>query len=50
MSQKADIGSKRLISLSPNRWVQWLTDTPNTQVTEILDSEFQWISRESDVL
>ena len=50
MSQKADIGSKRLISLSPNRWVQWLTDTPNTQVSEILDSEFQWISRESDVL
>jgi len=50
MSQKADIGSKRLISLSPNRWVQWLTDTSNTQVTEILDSEFQWISRESDVL
>lgn len=50
MTKKADIGSKRLISLEPEKWVKWLTSFTDVQVREIVDSEFQWISRESDVL
>ncbi|MDB9316028.1 hypothetical protein PN462_23155 [Spirulina sp. CS-785/01] len=50
MPKKADIGSKRLISLSPNRWVQWVTQNPNLQSQAIFSSEFQWVSREGDVL
>jgi hypothetical protein len=38
MVKKADIGSKRLISLSPDNWVQWLTQIPNLIVKEILSS------------
>lgn len=49
MEKKADIGSKRLISLAPERWAQWLTQRP-VQVRELIDSEFQWLSREGDVL
>jgi predicted transposase YdaD len=48
--QKSDIGSKRLISLSPNQWVRWLTDNSELTVREILSSEFQWLARENDVL
>ena len=48
--QKSDIGSKRLISLSPNQWVRWLTDNRDLTVREILSSEFQWVARENDVL
>lgn len=48
--QKSDIGSKRLISLSPNQWVRWLTDNHDLTVREILSSEFQWVARENDVL
>lgn len=48
--QKSDIGSKRLISLSPNQWVRWLTQNQNLTVQEILSSEFQWVARENDVL
>ncbi|MFB2839385.1 Rpn family recombination-promoting nuclease/putative transposase [Floridanema evergladense] len=50
MPKSADIGSKRLISLAPQRWVQWVTQIPDVQIREIITSEFQWISRESDVL
>ncbi|MEB3335978.1 MAG: hypothetical protein VKJ46_00840, partial [Leptolyngbyaceae bacterium] len=50
MPKAADIGSKRLISLAPDAWVQWVTDRPEVTAQEILASEFQWISRESDVL
>jgi predicted transposase YdaD len=50
MTKKADIGSKRLISLEPEKWVKWLTSFTDVQVREIVNSEFQWISRESDVL
>ncbi|MFB2837910.1 Rpn family recombination-promoting nuclease/putative transposase [Floridanema evergladense] len=50
MSKKADIGSKRLISLAPEQWVKWVTQIPNVQVRDIITSEFQWVSRESDVL
>ncbi len=30
--------------------MKWVTQIPDITATEILDSEFQWISRESDVL
>lgn len=50
MSKPADIGSKRLISLAPDLWVQWVTQIPNVEAREIVSSEFQWLSRESDVL
>ncbi|PSF37586.1 transposase [Aphanothece hegewaldii CCALA 016] len=50
MTKSADIGSKRLISLSPKQWLQWVTQIPNIQPREIISSDFQWISRESDVL
>jgi predicted transposase YdaD len=45
MTKKADIGSKRLISLSPDNWAQWVTQIPNLKTLEILSSEFQWVSR-----
>ena len=50
MVKKADLGSKRLISLAPNNWVQWVTQQPGLEVLEFLSSEFQWIGRENDVL
>jgi predicted transposase YdaD len=50
MTKTADISSKRLISLAPLNWVQWVTQFPNLQVRDIIDSDFQWISREGDVL
>ena len=50
MTKKADIGSKRLISLSTQAWLEWVTSIPNIQSREIIASEFQWISRESDVI
>lgn len=49
-AQIADIGSKRLISLAPDAWVQWVTQRPDIQTSAILAAEFQWVSRESDVL
>ena len=50
MVKKADIGSKRLISIAPDAWARWVTQDPDITAQEILASEFQWISRESDVL
>ncbi len=50
MVKPADVSTKRLISLAPDNWVRWITAIPNINVREILNSEFQWISRESDVL
>jgi len=50
VAKAADIGSKRLISLAPDAWVQWVTQRPEVVAKEILGSEFQWISRETDVL
>ena len=50
MVKPADVSTKRLISLAPDNWVRWVTAIPNINVREILNSEFQWISRESDVL
>ncbi|MBW4642035.1 MAG: Rpn family recombination-promoting nuclease/putative transposase [Goleter apudmare HA4340-LM2] len=39
-----------MISLAPDKWVKWVTNIPDTIAKEILNSEFQWISRENDVL
>ena len=50
MAKPADVSTKRLISLAPNNWVKWVTQIPDVVAVEILNSEFQWISRESDVL
>jgi predicted transposase YdaD len=50
VAKAADTGSKRLISLAPDAWVQWVTQRPDVVAQEILASEFQWISRETDVL
>jgi hypothetical protein len=38
MAQAADIGSKRLISLAPDLWVQWVTQIPDVQAREIISS------------
>lgn len=50
MPKPADTSTKKLISLAPDTWVQWVTNIPNIKANEILSGEFQWISRESDVL
>jgi predicted transposase YdaD len=50
MTKKADIGGKRLISLAPDAWVRWVTQMPEVRAREIISSDFQWLSRESDVL
>jgi len=50
MPKPADIGTKRLISLAPNNWVKWVTQIPDVVTSNILDPQFQWISREGDVL
>jgi predicted transposase YdaD len=50
MIKPADVSTKRLISLAPDNWIKWVTQIPDIVAGEILNSEFQWISRESDVL
>ncbi len=50
MAKKADIGGKRLIGLAPTAWAQWVTQQADVVAQEILGSEFQWVSRENDVL
>lgn len=49
MAKAADISTKRLISLAPENWIKWVTKIPDIVSGELLNSEFQWISRESDV-
>ena len=50
VAKAVDISSKRLINLAPDAWLQWVTQRPEVVAKEILGSEFQWISRETDVL
>ena len=50
MKKASDIGGKRLISLAPENWARWLTQFPEIEVREMLDSELQWVSRENDIL
>ncbi|MFQ5594560.1 MAG: Rpn family recombination-promoting nuclease/putative transposase [Anaerolineae bacterium] len=50
MTQRADIGSRRLISLAPTAWVRWLLDDDTLDAIDLLSADFQWVSRESDAL
>lgn len=50
MAGPADIGSKRLIGLAPDAWVRWVTQRPQVVADAIVSADFQWVSRESDVL
>jgi predicted transposase YdaD len=50
LAKVADIGGKRLLGLSPDAWAKWVTQQDDVVALEILGSEFQWISRENDVL
>jgi len=50
MTKPADVSTKKLISLAPDNWVKWVTEISDVTAIEIINSEFQWISRESDVL
>ena len=49
-AKKVDISSKRLIGIAPNSWVEWVSGITNVTVKEIVSSDFQWLSREGDVL
>jgi predicted transposase YdaD len=40
MSQPADIGGKRLLSLSPENWIQWVTQLPQVKIEEFMSSDF----------
>jgi predicted transposase YdaD len=46
----SDIGGKRLLGLAPDAWAKWVTQQDDVVALEILGSEFQWVSRENDVL
>jgi predicted transposase YdaD len=50
VAKVADIGGKRLLGLSPDAWAKWVTQQEDVVALEILGSEFQWVSRENDVL
>lgn len=50
MAKVADIGSKRLVSLAPNAWLHWVMGRSDVVARDILTSDFQWVSRASDVL
>jgi predicted transposase YdaD len=50
VSKASDIGSKRLIGLAPDAWARWVTQQPDLVAEEIVAADFQWVSRESDVL
>jgi predicted transposase YdaD len=38
------------LGLAPDTWARWVTQQPDVIAQEILGSEFQWVSRENDVL
>jgi predicted transposase YdaD len=50
VAKASDIGGKRLLGLAPNAWARWVTQQSDVVALEILGSEFQWVSRENDVL
>ncbi|MFN6482612.1 MULTISPECIES: Rpn family recombination-promoting nuclease/putative transposase [unclassified Nostoc] len=50
MNKAVDVSTKKLISLAPNNWAKWVTGIPDIVTGEILNTEFQWISRQSDVV
>jgi predicted transposase YdaD len=50
VAKVSDIGGKRLLGLAPDAWARWVTQQDDVVALEILGSEFQWVSRENDVL
>jgi predicted transposase YdaD len=50
VAKVADIGGKRLVSLSPQAWVRWVTQQTDVIAQEIMGADFQWVSRENDIL
>jgi len=50
MAHAADLGSKRLVGLAPQAWVEWLLERSDVEVGPIITSDFQWVGREGDVL
>jgi predicted transposase YdaD len=50
VAKASDIGGKRLLGLAPDAWARWVTQQDDVITLEILGSEFQWVSRENDVL
>ncbi len=50
MAKTSDITSKSLISLLPNDWVRWATNVEDADNCEVLNTEFQLISRNTDAL
>lgn len=50
MAKPADIGSKRLIGLNPERWVEWITEMPDIQYIGMESTSLEWVSRETDIL
>ncbi|MEH2324393.1 MAG: Rpn family recombination-promoting nuclease/putative transposase [Nostoc sp.] len=50
MNKAVDVSTKKLISLAPDNWAKWVTGIPDIITGEILNTEFQWISRQSDVV
>jgi predicted transposase YdaD len=50
MAKKADISGKKLIGLAPNDWVRWATGVADAEAESLISEEFQWVSRESDIL
>jgi predicted transposase YdaD len=50
VAKASDIGGKRLLGLAPDAWARWVTQDDDVIALEILGSEFQWVSRENDVL
>jgi predicted transposase YdaD len=50
VAKVADIGGKRLLGLAPDAWAKWVTQQEDVVALEILGSDFQWVSRENDVL
>lgn len=50
MPKAVDIGSKRLVSLAPNAWLEWVTGRSDIVARDIVTADFQWVSRASDVL
>ncbi|MDJ1168149.1 hypothetical protein PMG71_01755 [Roseofilum sp. BLCC_M154] len=42
MSKPADIGSKRLIGLNPDRWVEWVTELPDLQYIGLVKQILRW--------
>ncbi|MFP4438500.1 MAG: Rpn family recombination-promoting nuclease/putative transposase [Chloroflexaceae bacterium] len=50
MSKPADRGSKKLISLAPDAWAQWVTQRPDVVARVVAGAEFTWLSRASDAV